>query len=77
MASAITVDARTTPATSTITSITRCRSAFVFATTRHSMSPVPVIVCTSSTSGITASPCATGSCPPAWRISSVTNAVTP
>ena len=47
------------------------------ATTRHSMSPAPVMVCTSSTSGIAASRSATGSCPPAWRISSVTNAVTP
>ena len=64
------------PSAETILSITRCRSAFERATTRQSMSPAPVIVCTSSTSGITASRSATGSCPPACRISIVTNAVT-
>jgi hypothetical protein len=76
VASAITVEARTTPATPTMASITRCRSALVRATTRQSMSPAPVIVCTSSTSGMAASRSATGSWPPACRISSVTNAVT-
>ena len=57
--------------------MTRCRSALVRATTRQSMSLDPVIVCASSTSGIAASRPATGSCPPGWRISSVTKAVTP
>ena len=73
----MTVEARSTPATSTIASMTRCRSALVRATTRQSMSLDPVIVCASSTSGIAASRPATGSCPPGWRISSVTKAVTP
>ena len=64
------------PGCATTRSITRCRSALERATIRHSMSPWPVIVCTSSTSrdlrqvrhhAVAAGPCA---------ISSVTNAVT-
>ena len=39
-ASVITVEARTMPATATMASITRWRSALVRATTRQSMSPV-------------------------------------
>ena len=56
---------RTTPSVETIASSTRCRSALVRATTRQSMSPGPVMVCTSSTSGIALSRSATGSWPPA------------
>ena len=76
MANEMTVAERTTPSVETIASSTRCRSALVRATTRQSMSPAPVMVCTSSTSGIAASRSATGSWPPAWRISRVMNAVT-
>ena len=56
MASEISVAERTTPSVETIASSTRCRSALVRATTRQSMSPAPVMVCTSSTSGIAAEP---------------------
>jgi len=76
VASEIKVEQRTTPSAETMASSTRCRSALVRATTRQSMSPAPVMVCTSSTSGIAVSCAATGSWPPAWRISSVMNAVT-
>ena len=55
VARAITVDVRPTPSVETTWSITRCRSALDRATTRHSRSPLPVIVWTSSTSGISAS----------------------
>jgi len=61
----MTVEVRTTPSSPTIESITRCRSALLRATTLHSMSPAPVMVCASSTSAIAASRSATGSCPPA------------
>ncbi len=73
----MTVEVRSTPGTSTMASITRCRSALVRATTRQSMSPAPVMVCASSTSAMAASWLATESWPPAWRISRVTNAMTP
>ena len=42
--------------------MTRCRSAFDRATTRHHMSPAPVIVYASSTSGISDSCDATAGC---------------
>ena len=56
-ASAMIVDARTISSYDTTRSITRCRSALDRATIRHSRSPVPVMVCTSSTSGIVARWC--------------------
>lgn len=56
--------------------MTPCSSAFVRATILHTMSPTPVTVCASSTSGIRASRPAMCSCPTACRSSSVTNAVT-
>ena len=43
------------PPASTMASMTRCRSALLRATTRHSMSPDPVMVWASSTSAIAAS----------------------
>ena len=42
---------RTTPLAETMASSTRCRSALVRATTRQSMSPAPVMVCTSAPLG--------------------------
>ena len=55
MASDIRVAERTTPSAETMASSTRCRSALLRATTRQSMSPAPVMVCTSSIFGIAAS----------------------
>ncbi len=56
--------------------MTRWRSALERATTRAHMSPAPVIVNASSTSGISARWAATVSWPAPWRISRVRNAVT-
>ncbi len=63
------------PSKPTTRSITRCRSAFERATSRHSMSPLPVVVSSSSTSG-TVDRWARTSAPWPCRIWSVANAVT-
>ena len=75
-ARAITVDVRVTPGTASTASTTRWRSALERATTRHSMSPAPVIVCSSSSSGIAASRSSIRPWPLPWLISKVMNAVT-
>ena len=52
------------PGRSSTRSMTRCRSVLERATTRAHMSPAPVIVCASSTSGMAARCAPTGSWPP-------------
>ncbi len=59
----------------TTRSMTRWRSALERATSRPSMSPLPVVVCSSSTSG-TVARCARTSAPWPCLISSVAKAVT-
>ena len=76
VARVIIVADRSMPGKLTTVSSTRCRSEFDRATTRHHRSPGPVTVCASMTSGISARCSPTGSCPRAWLISRVTNAVT-
>ena len=73
--SAITVEVRTISGNSVTRSSTCCRSSLDRATRRHSMSPWPVIVCTSSTSGIERR-CSSTCTPRPCRISRVANAVT-
>ena len=51
-ANAITMLDRSTPSIARTSSTTRCKSAFDVATTRTIMSPGPVMVCASRTSGI-------------------------
>ena len=76
VASAITVVERSMPSWRSTWSMTRCRSALERATTRAHMSPAPVMVNASSTSGIAARCSATVSWPAPCRISRVRNAVT-
>jgi len=63
------------PLKTTTRSMTCCRFAFDSAATRHSMSALPVTVCTSSTSG-TEARCSRTAAPWPWTISRVAKAVT-